>query len=181
MIFLHLKDMEFIKISSNKKPISKGVYGRYFKISSRIGIKILGKGYKKFSSVFKKYILNNAHLESMLLKKAELSGISPKFAKAIIVSYQGLFYPGIKMEHINGKTLFEIDPYFDIKKNYVNKNGKLLKEHSKNSTKVSLYLNNKLKKFGIKNRDIHLNNIIISKSGKIKIIDFSPEWISLSE
>lgn len=181
MFFLHLKGMEFIKIASNKKPISKGLYGKYFKLSNKLGVKILGRGFKKIINVFKKYGLNDAYLESLILNKATLSGISPKYSKVVVVSHKGLFYPGIKMEHINGKTLYQIDPYFNIEKNYVNKKGFLLKENVKKSIKLSLFLKEKLKKAGIKNRDIHLNNIIVSKSGKVKVIDFSPEWITFSK
>lgn len=174
--------MEFLKIASNKKPISKGVYGRYFKISNKIGVKILGRGFKKIRSLLKKIQINDAYLESLILKKAEVSGISPKYSKTVIVSYKGMFYPGIKMEHISGKTLYQIDPYFDLRTNFVNKQGKLLKHESKSrkSIKLSHFLKQKLEKVGMKNKDIHLNNIIISKSGKVKMIDFSPEWISFS-
>ena len=169
--------MKIVKINSKKRPLSKGIYGKYFHISQRTGVKVLGRGYKKMESIFKRYkTLADAEVESLILKKAEKSKISPRGAKAVIVQYNGLFYPAIKMQHIHGKTLYQIDPYLDLNNHYVTKKGKHL-PNQKSSYKLGKYLRDCLKKVGIINRDLHLNNVIINNQGIVKVIDFSPEWI----
>lgn len=170
--------MKIINISSKKQPISKGIYGKYFQISKRNGVKILGRGYKKIDSIFKKYkTLADAELESMILKKAERSKISPKRAQAVIVKYKNLYYPAIKMQHIYGKTLYQIDPYLDLNNHYVTKQGRF---SANGQFKLGKFVRDCLKRVGIINKDLHLNNVIINNQGKVKVIDFSPEWIQAS-
>lgn len=172
--------MQIIRLSSKKQPISKGLYGKYFQISKRIGVKVLGRGYKKMDSIFRQYkTLEDAEIESLILKKAEKSKISPRGAKSVIVLHNGLFYPAIKMQHINGKTLYQIDPFLNLNNHYVTKKGKILK-NKKSSYKLGKYLRDCLKKVGIINRDIHLNNVIINNQGLVKVIDFSPDWVRAS-
>ena len=168
--------MQIIRIPSNKKPLGKGLYGKYFQVSARKGIKILGRGYKSIDMLFTKYHkVEEAELEALILKKAEKSKISPRGAKPVIVRYKGLFHSAIQMQHINGKTLCQIDPHLGLNDYFVTRSGKITR--SRQSESLGRFVKRRLMNRGLVNRDLHLNNVIINRQGKVKVIDFSPEWI----
>jgi len=167
--------MKTIRISKNKKPLSSGLFGKYFRISKNRGVKVFGKGHRKIETIFsrpKTYL--SAQKECELLKKAEKSKISPKFAQLVIVIYRKKFYPAIKMQHFGGDILYNHDRYLKPSYAYVNRFGEI----KKNKTiKMKSFILNKLKKAKIVHIDLHSANVMVNSQGKVRVIDFSPEWI----
>lgn len=163
-----------ITINSRKKPLSSGTYGRYFRLSRTRGVKVLGFGYKKIETMFSRFkTLDLVEKEIELLQKAQKSNLSPKYAKLVVVKYKGKFYPAIKMQHIGGKIVYDIDKYIKLSKLFVNKYGK----RSDHGLSVKKFILNKLKKAGITHKDLHCGNVMINSRREIKVIDFTPEWI----
>lgn len=147
-----------------------GVFGKYFQLSSKLGIKIIGRGMKSKKNLLKSKNIFLAAKEATYLKLAEKSGISPKVHDVVIARYKGKYYPGILMQHIKGKTVYNYDPTIDFK---VTNHGVI----SSRGTKRPIgFVKSKLKKCKIVHKDAHYNNMIVNKSS-IKVIDFSPEQI----
>lgn len=154
-----------------KQLIGSGIYGKYFKISRNKGIKIIGSGYKKFNKLLKSKRILDAVREATLLKISEKRKVSPKFYNLKVVKFNGKFYPAIEMEHIVGKKAYDYDSTGSFK---INKKGRL----SKKGFFAETYIKKMLLKEKIIHKDLHYNNMIITKNKKIKAIDFSPDWIS---
>src|SRR5690606_36961917 len=115
------------KIHAKKEPLGKGAYGKYFQVSKRKGIKILGRGHNGIESLLQNLDrIGDALYEAYFLKKVADLKISPKWAKPVYVEYRGKFYVGIKMEHINGETLYKSGPYRDFRNYHVDKEGKIV-------------------------------------------------------
>lgn len=163
---------EFVKLYQLRKKDLKGsgVFGKYFQITNKLGIKIIGRGMKSKKNLLKSKKVFLIAKEATYLKLAEKSGISPKVHDVVIARYKGKYYPGILMQHIKGKTAYNYDPYGEFK---VTKAGVI----STRGTKRPIgFVKSKLKQCKIIHKDAHYNNMIVNKSS-IKVIDFSPDEI----
>jgi len=146
-----------------------GQFGKYFQISATQGIKIIGRGFKSKKRLFNSQQIVMTSKEATFLKLAEKSKISPIFHDLTIAKYKGKYFPAIIMEHISGIRAYDYsDEVFKVgSKGKISNKGKL----------VEKYIKSVLFKQKIIHRDLHYNNIIITKQNKIKVIDFSPDWV----
>lgn len=171
----------FLKLPNRSKSLGKGVYGLYFKISQKRGVKLIGRGWKSLNRLLKSSNWQKAIKETLILNFLEDSGLTPKNPKLAVVQYKNKFYPGVEMEHISGKTLdshnsnisFD-DVYIDNDKKFYTKKNKTQK-----SKKAIRVVEKIFKKYKIKHRDLHDNNVMVTYNKKIKIIDFSPDQIKM--
>lgn len=144
---------------SELKFISKahGVFGNYYNIDNKIGLKLIRYQEKYVSREYYSYpkLLKAAKLEVRYIKKANKIKLAPKYIELIKIKRNKRFYPAIIMEHISGR-------------------------HYKNKiTDKFLYKTNKMfKKIGLKYGDLHSENVIFLKDGSFRVIDFGPNGIS---
>ncbi len=160
---------------NQKKLIGKGLFGKYFQLSKNKGVKIFGRGFLSKERVINSKQMTNAIKEASLLKISEKSNLSPKFYSVTIAKYKNKFYPAIVMQHINGTNaieLWEKHGSFSIKKGKLSLSPKG-QEPAKFAKKVLL-------KNKINHKDLHYNNIIVTKKNNIKVIDFSPSWVQFT-
>lgn len=172
-----LRNPPIYKIHGNKKPLGKGLYGRYFRFSKNSGIKVIGRGYSRLEKLAEQMtLIEDAKFETMLLKKVSSLKISPRWANFIIVSYKGRYYAGIKMQHIHGDTLYNLNPYLEPYQYFVDRLGRIVEKHLSSFT-LRQYVSKRFSLKGVKNTDLHLNNILMTPKGFIKIVDFSRDRI----
>lgn len=173
------KDME-IKDLTNLKYLAKGRYGMYFQVSKIIGYKVLGKGFKTIFDMRQNSLWTQAVLEYSYYMMAKKSCITPKNIKLVTVYYNGKYYPGIKMSHIDGIPLTEVDNWkMGTLKGNTLTIPKGAKKKNLTDNKIKKYFQEMLrKKTGLIHHDLHTNNILMTKTGKLYIIDFSPDHIN---
>ena len=148
---------------------TKGAYSYYIKLSPKMGIKILYNKtlFYNISDLKKSGLWKGAVKEYNLLNKIADFQLSPNPVEVIPVFCETTqsYFPGLKMEHISGKALSR---YFaqDPQKKYLLNNTQFL------AHELQSKLDQQLKSYGIQHRDLHFGNILISKTGIIKVIDF---------
>ena len=174
-------EIKVISLSKNHKYIASGKFGSYFRLSKNRGLKMLSKGFMTKEEARKSYFYQQAKKEVVLLQQAEPSGISPRYSELLIAKFQGLYFPAIKMEHVKGRTLESYNHKVSIEEMKVNvKTGKLIKRIVSQKRKSAYsFVNSLLLKQKIKHLDIHECNVLVEFNGKIRVIDFSPRWVSL--
>lgn len=158
------------KIYKISKSSPQGAYSYYIKISPKKGIKILAKksNFKTLKSLmssgFKRQASREFNLLHLLSKK---TNITPKGERIVYLKdlNSKKVYIGILMDHVQGKSLVKL----------YNKNPK--RRYSFNGKKyLASNLRNHLERFlktkGVFHRDLHFNNIFVTDSGKVKVIDF---------
>jgi hypothetical protein len=157
----------------------KGRYGSYIQLSKKQGLKILGNGYNSIFDLRQSSLWKQALMETDYYIKAKSSGLTPKNVKLIMVHFKDKYFPGIQMNHIEGETLTDFNNW----KNCKLIKGKLIKSETNKKQTLSvknikdyLYLR-LLIKSSLKHGDLHTSNIIVSKGGKLNVIDFSPDHI----
>lgn len=136
---------------TNKQASSGGCYGRYYKIDSKIGLKVLrGKGSGSIDKLLRSRQWREAKREAKLLELAQATGIVPKCYGVFIVEKDGRFFAGIAMQHLGNTTLGESSiSYWDIAED----------------------VNDKLDSVGIAHGDLHDENMMVYRN-KIYVIDF---------
>ena len=164
---------------------SSGAYGRYIKINSQQGVKLIedcdsdshghDEVFSNKSSLTKSALWRAAKKEFSFLKTLESTGLVPKTYKLTPVyqSETSTWVPGIIMEHIEGKTLSVArGKEFKIGKKKVVLSKKERKAFQ--GTPNEKILDPIIKSFknkGVSHNDLHDQNIIINK-GVVKVIDF---------
>ena len=148
---------------------AKGAYSYYIKLSTKQGIKILYNKtlFLNISDLKQSGLWKGAVKEYNLLNKLADSNLCPKPIEVIPVFCETTqsYYPGLKMEHISGQALswhLSQNPNYSFK----------LNDSNYLAHELQRYLENKIQSYGIKHRDLHFGNILISKSGVVKVIDF---------
>lgn len=147
---------------TGRKNFSGGTFGGYYKYSKNIGIKVLySNGHKTIISLKNSRVWRRATKENTLLKKCKKRyGFIPNGFGVFPIKIGKYYYPGICMEHIHGKTLYDIAPKAD---------------HSQ----LIISIDKALRKQGIYHDDLHKGNIILSNDCYY-IIDFTYDLIWLS-
>lgn len=144
--------------------LERGVFSGYYKLSETHGLKLLQcPGYTSIKKLRRSRLWRFATRESTLLKKAQQRvDFTPKFFETVPVKCDYLYFPGIIMQHIEGKL---VSDYYK---------GKAIRET------VMDELKDKLEKAGIYHDDLHCGNAIVcSKSNKHYVIDFTPDFIEI--
>lgn len=131
----------------------KGAYGRYYKLSSKKGIKLLEDKYITYDDALNGYRIKEAIKEVELLREAKSRYKNIPTCYGIkIIEKQGIFRIGIVMQHLGETTAMDVEGFTDEKKCKLEKD---------------------LLDIGIKHRDLHLGNIMFYKNDYY-IIDFTP-------
>lgn len=143
---------------------SHGSFSSYFKYNKTQGIKVLiSPGHPSIKSLRKSNIWRAATRENTLLKKAKkLYQFIPISYGVVPIRIGKKYYPGIVMQHINGKLL--------------------CKDEMTTGTnlKTKITLRKMLYKLGIIHNDLHGANIILcSDTNKYYVLDFDPEFIQI--
>jgi hypothetical protein len=159
------------KISSILKcgEMHSGFYGIYIKVNESVGVKLFGSIDKKgiykglYDTVIEAengQLCSDAHEEFALLERAQLTGISPiPFAVQVFKvqdNDRSGYMVGLIMEHC-GEVVYDWDQEMINEVDF-------LAERLENEA-------------GLNHSDIHSENVVVSKKGNIKIIDFSPDYI----
>lgn len=178
--------------------IGKGTYGSVYNSSrnSKRVYKVIGKGFttnelkemrllglnnyiakKQVISLSMDYI--DCFIEAYNLFVAQKTKITPKFYNFIFIRKNNKYFPAIEMEKIEGVSMLNLIGLKHFTLN-ATPQGKLaigfydkLKDH----INVNTFVNLRLSKVNLKHKDLNLNNIILNKESKIKIIDFSTQYI----
>lgn len=177
------------------KQVGKGLYGKVFIVKNKKDrvVKLIGKGYAK--STYDRLnltVLNNnlydgnvvscskyivdTFIESYNIFKAEGSKLTPKFHNMYLVEYNGKIYPAIEMQKINGISFLNFF-YSNGKDIIITEEGRIVEKKNFSGAVYDYNVVKRFRKLKFKHNDIHLGNIMITYSGKIKILDFSPEFI----
>lgn len=164
LIFEELDVPGISKIATNLlKKSSKsesGCYGEYRQLSRTKGIKILhSNGYYDYTEVINSDTFEAANKEAKLLRKAYVSGITPRCYGVKLILRNNKYYVGILMEHLGTTTLADFDYDYNRCDLIIN----TLKEKLRN-------------KAGLIHFDLHGNNIMWHK-GMYWAIDFSYDRI----
>lgn len=194
------KNMQVIQLSEKKvklgKQLGKGVFGKVFVLKNKKNrvIKLIGRGYAQATydkigpAILNKNIheqnviscmkyLTDAFLESYNIYKAEKTKITPKFFNLYLVKIGKKLYPAIEMQHIPGINFLKY--FYRNRKNVkISQDGNI--EELPNQFKSQVFDQQLMKRFRmakLKHNDIHLGNMIVTKRNKVKVIDFSPEFI----
>jgi len=158
----------------------KGAFSKYYIKSPRVGLKVIvacgsfgiyGRAHPKIDStklLCKSHLWRSAKEEFKLLTKAyNKCSLFPKPYELCVAKIGKYVYPAIKMEHINGPSLYK---------------AKGIKSYQKDDLVEDL--EDYLRTLGIYHDDLHDNNIIVASQRNFKVklrpIDCSPEFISLT-
>lgn len=171
--------------------LKEGCYGIYFKLSKRIGIKVI-TAYKSKDQQVSDFtssldlkgskLWSSAEKEFLTLKKLQVTKITPRAIKLtqVLMTKTNLLYPAIIMEHIEGEVFEETEKnvfLLNHKKlevdiiSYKNSNDGFLPRNIKEA------ITTELRHYGIKHKDLHNHNVLVS-GNNIKIIDFGNIEIS---
>lgn len=164
----------------------QGVYGSYFQISKRRGLKVITSDkveenpvHLSLEALKKSRIWKNAQSEFDFLKKVESTKLSPKAYKLLIAKdpISDNYYPAILMDHIEGevfnlteKSAFKVGSevlHIDI---WAHKR----KAHQTNHRMPRVIQEKVLAKLhscGVHHPDLHDDNVIVQGSN-IRVIDF---------
>lgn len=143
--------------------LEQGVFSGYYKLSETHGLKLLQcPGYTSIKKLRRSRLWRFATRESTLLKQASKRvNFTPKFFETVPVKCDYLYFPGIIMQHIEGKLV--VDCYKGATRDLI------LNE-----------LRDKLEHAGIYHDDLHGGNAIVcSKTNKHYVIDFTPDFIEI--
>ncbi len=145
-----------IQLPKTKHRAKKGVFGLYFKINSKVGVKVIKfysnwEGSEKYSY---KILMNRTRREAGFIRMANKKHIGPKLYAIKKVLIAGNLYPCIIMEHITG--IHSLSRY----------------------RKISLDISEKLKSIGLLHSDLHSGNVLFLKKGEYRVIDFGPNGVS---
>ncbi len=144
------------------KEHGSGVYGVYYKLNVKQGVKVVGdKGHKTVKKLKSSAVWRHATKETTLLRRCKkLYNLIPKSYGTVPVKIKDRYYPGIVMQHIDGDILFDIMPMAK-------------------SNIICDALVKKLEDVGIFHDDLHSSNVI-SCNNKYYVIDFSPYHVKVS-
>lgn len=165
-----------------RKSIGKsfeGSQGCYVKYSKNKGVKIILNDLNgKYCNITSEEELMNHPIwwetqkEYEYLNQSYKSSITPKVYLITAIKINNLYYPGIVMQHIQGDPLYIAKPMKKLKEQ-VDKYGKILSYNNiKNGIPLLDFIKKTLKKFKIQHLDLNSSNILVTKSNKIKVIDF---------
>jgi serine/threonine protein kinase len=177
------------------KQVGKGLFGKVFILKNKKDrvVKLIGKGYAK--STYEKLnlaVLNNnlfernvimcskyivdTFIESFNLFKAEKSRLTPKFYDFYLVEHNGKIYPAIEMQKINGTSFLNFF-YQNGKDIIITKEGRIQEKNNFSGAVHDYQVVKCFRRLKFKHNDLHLGNIMLTYTGKIKVLDFSPEFI----
>lgn len=160
--------MRVVKLG--KRPFSDlfGSYGSYYRLSPTKGVKVLYEHkFRSKRALLKSGAWKLAQIEAKLLRQAEPTGIVPKGAQAVMVRLNGHLWCGIVQEHLEGLWWSH--------RTSVDSQGRCAPDGELSVTK---YINRKLKAVGLKHLDAS-NNHLVTAWLKVKVIDFSPDFIKI--
>lgn len=168
-------------IKTPQKRIGRGSFGSYYKMSKKVGVKVIRNLYNRDSlhEFFEEFLdfmergydnnlpdITEAAQELVALQMLEKSRKTPKpIGLCWIDCGFDEYRIGIQMEHINGKTMLE----YDRDEAW----GRVNKLEEKWATKLK-------KKFGIEIGDWHEENVMMRSNGRWVRIDFSPGYFDVS-
>lgn len=141
-----------------------GSFGYYLKVGKNVGVKLIGRcrlwnatlrdtAFKSEREVKQSIVWKKAKREAKLLKMAEKSKLSPKFYEVGIYKVGKYFFPGIVMQHFNGRKSTWRDEVMDD-------------------------LIDRLYEFGIRYRDHNPDNFLKTAKGW-RVIDFSADYTKI--
>lgn len=167
------KKLQVIKIKKAQSPLGSGSYGDYYRISLNRGVKVFGdkKDAMDIRDLKEHYSLYSAVMECGYLKIASKSGITPRNPKLVLVKFGGMsgYLIGIEMQHISGITVEDYeDDYND------DEYPEVLQCWEERGIRA-------LEKVGVIHEDLHECNAMITRSGKLRVIDFSEDYITVSD
>lgn len=142
---------------SKRRAKGSGSYGRYYRLSTTRGVKVLGDesgGWDRLKDVD----FSEARRELRLLNRAKCR-LVPKAFGVVGVYRKGDWYAGILMEHCEGTTLYQ----------------SRLSDASRDRWLERLE-DEFFKLTGMTHGDLHESNVMYHKR-KCKIIDFTPQYV----
>ncbi len=146
------------------KYVGSGGTGSYWKLNTKVGIKI------------NLCDPDGMEAEAKLLERLNevVPGLFPKSYGLIDVVRRGLPYRGLLMEHIEGHT---IATWLNERHaEYCDEHGGIdVFEYGEFETEVVAQLN-RLEAEGFEWNDCHNENILITKLGTVRFIDAEPKW-----
>lgn len=146
-------------------PNSGGAFSSYFQYNSTQGIKVLySDGHKTIKSLIKSKVWQRATKENTLLRKCKQRYNNIPKTYGVYPIKAGLYYyPGIVMQHINGKTLHDARQY-----------------NSKQRQDIINKIYHALEKRGILHLDLHRGNVMICKdTNNYYVIDFTFDLVEI--
>lgn len=128
----------------------------------------------------KKKFITDILKETMMLKLAQSSNVTPKRPKIQIFKKNNKFIIGIVMEHIEGRTFnskYPLPNEYTPDEYQCTKDGTILskRKYHEDMPYCDEYFSNKLKKYNVEYQDYNAWNVLITKDDKIKLVDFSPK------
>lgn len=157
----------------------EGYYGQYINLKNGQGIKIIRvepSGCEQIVIKTKEKLLKSrtwkkAVRELSALKMLEGSKLTPKGYKVVAVRcLKGFWYPGIIMDHIEGKGFSSAKRCIIDGKTIIIDEDTLETDDLGVPKNISKLINQKFKPFGVKHLDLHEGNLLVEK-GKLKVID----------
>lgn len=144
------------------KEHGSGVYGVYYKLNVKQGVKVIGdRGHKTIKKLKASLVWRHATKETSLLRRCrKLYNLIPKSYGTVPVKIKNCYYPGIVMQHLDGDVLSDIT------------------SPSKGDI-ICTEIIHKLEDVGIFHDDLHSSNVI-SLNNKYYVIDFSPYHVEIS-
>lgn len=166
------RDLKEFNINPNQlKIVGQGASGSYFKLNSKLGMKLISVHDNSVTSekkLQKNILWEKSTLESQISNYLEeLYGITPKVYKLIVVRdlISQCFSIGIVMDHISGKTLTRVSEKTNKIINFSNKK-------IKNHWNLRLEAEKMLLDVGIVHGDLHTENMIVKRDNSVAVIDF---------
>lgn len=174
----------------NVRYIGAGCYGKYYRLSSMRGIKLLTdtgtrSKHRIYSFAWAQSRMKLARQEGAALRKVYKSGLTPKLYKVGIAKLGHRYHPAIIMEHFeNYKEAkdylsMSVESFYDRIpfQMHVKFSDKLRMHKVSYSGDLYDFLNRKLKKITkLKHMDLHYSNILFKERHgvveSVKIIDF---------
>ena len=163
-----------------KRADASGKIGQYIQLTKDIGVKIIGFwGCKNIKNLHNSITWVKAMEEAKWIAFVSSSDLAPNCYGVHPVKFNGRFFAGVFMDHINGVSLNSVTKNGSFQqgsKVYVNKKGVL--NENKVGVPIRQFLTQKLKKIGLNHFDIHGENVLVDKKKRIWLIDFSSDYIS---
>jgi len=151
----------------NRGEDSSGGYGSYYRLTQKVGIKVIGQdgkgGRDTLEALLKSKLYKDAKKEYTMLKIARRRSkmvVKPYKLRVFHYPDDEAWYVGILMEHISGPTLAELGT-----------------EYEEEEEEIMEMLMKKMKKLNVFIRDHNPQNFIKQRVKGWRIIDFSPGWV----
>lgn len=151
---------EFLTLRKPRRS-SSGSFGTYFKVSRDVGVKLIRSKYKHrtVQGLKRSEVWGQAVDEAAALKQAEDSGFTPAFYELIPIKIGKFYFAGLVMEHFDGQEYELARPWDEDMKSH-----SILKWIS-DAQKT-------LNRLGVSHNDIHSQNVLVLKNGRMVLVDF---------